>query len=247
MSNHLIIEDETGVRQLPLLPGITRLGSGTDCELRLEHEEVQPLALTLDFRGETLLVHNRNPFAVFLGDEELQPSQMAAWHESTPLRMTRSITLTLSGNGATVPKPLDDEEPTEKKASSSQRQLIHLVVIGLCLAVGYWELNRETNPTAAAEVDEFDDVLNPVIAKIGETRSGGMIARSAQWREVMRLLQEAYFLETRPGQPDTTAAIEAYQRVLETDLIRDAKPQDDKQLEARVFRFATAKKVLLND
>lgn len=246
MANYLQVQDENGTRQLPLQQGVSRLGSGTDCELRVVHEEVQPLALTLDFRGDALLVQNRNPFAVFVGEEELQPSQMAAWPAGTPLRMTRSITLTISGNGAAaVAKQADEEEETpEKSPPSSQRQMIQLGVILLCLGVGYQQMGAESTPSVERDIDKFETLLDAVRTHI-KTEEDKSKVRASQWRDVMRLMQEAYFLETRPGQRDSVQAIDAYQRVLETDLIRNAKRQNENQLESRVFRFATAKKVLL--
>ncbi|MEX2170653.1 MAG: hypothetical protein WD851_15160 [Pirellulales bacterium] len=245
MANYLQVQDEKGTRQLPLQQGVSRLGSSSDCELRLEHDEVQPLALTLDFRGDALLVHNRNPYAVFIGDEELQPSQMTAWPVGAPLRMTRSITLTISGNGAaTVAKQAEDEDAPEKSPPSSQRQMIQLGVILLCLGVGYQQMGAEATPSVEREIVKFETLLDAVRTHI-EAEEDKSKVRASQWRDVMRLMQEAYFLETRPGQRDTAQAIDAYQRVLETDLIRNAKLQNDNQLESRVFRFATAKKVLL--
>jgi hypothetical protein len=244
MSSYLLIEDETGTSRLPLPQGVSRLGSANDCELQLNHEEVQPLALTLDFRGETLLVHNRNPFAVFVGDEELQPSQMAAWPVGAPLRMTRSITLTLSGNGAvSSAKDADEFAPMERPPTTYKRQMVQLGVIALCLAVGYQQLMVEPAAAVDEPQESFDELRKEITAKI-DTQTD--VAEADPWKKALRSLQEAYFLEHRPGRREPQLAIEAYQRVLDTDVVGEQNG-DPTDLATRISKFANNRVVRLAD
>jgi hypothetical protein len=247
MSNFLLIEDETGTSRLPLPQGVSRLGSASDCELQLHHEEVQPLALTLDCRGDTLLVHNRNPFAVFVGDEELQPSQMAAWPLGAPLRMTRSITLTLSGNGALQSgQTADDFAPAEKPPTTYKRQMIQLGVIVLCLAVGYQQLTVKPSVAVDEPQESFDDLRKQITATIDAHLKNNDLPEADRWQKALRSLQEAHFLEHRPGRREPTLAIEAYQRVLDTDAL-SKKSDDPQDLATRIFKFANNRVVRLND
>ena len=242
MSHMLTIDDGVGVRKLPLKRGDSRLGSSPECELQIDHNEVQPVALMLNLRDDSLSVANYNPHSVYVGDSELPAGQSMSWPANVPLRMTRSITITFQANGAAAAGTAGAKaaEVEDKPASSSKKKLIQVGVILFCALVALTQMNNE--PPAAAETAglTFDGLNERIATTLESVRSDS--AKLYDWKTVRRLLQEAEFLSFRPSEINTEQKIASYQRVLDHDLIRGSKAKDPESLEAAISQYATMRK-----
>jgi hypothetical protein len=242
MPHLLSVEDGNSVSQFPLNRGSSRLGSGAECEVHVEHGEVQAVALLLNLRDDAMTVGNNNPYSVYVGDRELPAGQTTAWPSGVPLRMTRSITVTFLANGAkTAAAAAKDAGPVEAKPeSSAKKKLVQICVILFCVLVGITQMNK------APEVEEepgisFEELRGRIDNTLDQFKKDP--AKSYEWQTVRRLLQEAEYLSFRPSEFSPELKIAAYQRVLDHPLIQNPKPET---LESSIYQYATIRKAKLS-
>ncbi len=250
MTDLLIVDDGAASRELPLRHEMLRLGSDPRCELRIDHSEVEPQALTLDFRGTTLLVQNNNPYDIYLDGMAIQSGSWNPWAPRIPLRMTRSITLTYASDRE--PADHDGQVASELEPASSddqsKRQLIQLSVIGVCVLLGIFVLSRPDAPVADNS-ESFPQMQKAIEGTIEARKAQHLSADVAALSEVQRLLQEAQWTEMRWGERSPAMPIQAYQRILNLENIRTAQSTDSDGIKAlywRVHQYASQRKASLD-
>lgn len=249
MSHYLLVETDHGAYKMALDHGVARLGSHSDCQLRLEHPEVEPRALTLDLRGQTLLVRSHNPYAVYLGDLGLEPGRAVAWPVGEPLRLTRSVTLTYRTQhkdaAAGAEAPPTDAATAAQQRPAPKKNVVQIAVIGVCVLIGLQQLTGAAAPTDAAarygcEVS-FEGLIERINLQIAVAPKDPMDRNAFAWRTARGCLQEARYYERRVADRTPDVVAEAYERLLECEALACATPEGE-DLPSLIHRFAAARR-----
>jgi hypothetical protein len=249
MTARLIADLGTERLEIPLRHDTLRLGSDARCDLHIDHEEVEPHALTLDYRGNTLLLHNHNPYDIYLDDQVVRSGAWSPWNNKTPLRMTQSITLIYEGDGQ-VESPVeavDDAAVAPPASGLTRRQITQLSVIGMCALVGWVLLNQEP-PELPETQDTFARLANDIQSSLEARQEKKLTKDVLTLAELRRLLQEAHLSEMRWAKSNPVLPIKAYQRILNLEHIGDAKENNQEglgELYWRIHQYASRRKTIL--
>lgn len=252
MSHYLLVETDLGAHKMPLDRGVARLGSGSDCQLQLEHPEVEPRALTLDLRGQTLLLRSHNPYAVYLGDLSLEPGRAVAWPLGEPLRLTRSVTLTYRTQeqeaAVRAGAPATETVISAQQAPAPKKNVVQIAVIGVCILIGLQQLTGAAAPSDAArgygcEVG-FEGLIERIDQQIAASPQESPDPNPFAWRTARGCLQEARYYERRVADRTPDVVAEAYERLLECEALAGASP-DGEDLPSLIHRFAAARRASL--
>lgn len=243
MAYQLTIDDGTHRSLLEVPLGTWGLGSGSQSPLRIDHEEVPEQALRLENRGKALLVQNLCEYDVFVGEEPLGHLQTTRWGPDVPLQLTRSVSLQYQELG-TSPAADSDAPATDQAAikAKRQRQMMQVGVLIACGLIAMQQLFAEPRKENTVSKETFSGLQGELTRKIDAIEKGprGDLVRH-EWQDVLRLLQEADFLEHRPGRRAPSVVADAYERVLRKELI-DQAGEDTDSLERRISEYSSGKR-----
>ena len=160
-AHKLVVQSDLPALEFPLTAGSQRIGSGRQCEICISHPEVPAHAVTVESRGNVLLVNNVSPYSLYLGDEIVESRGRCAWRIGVPLLLMRNVTMTVVPTGAvsesaadverdatgaaTSPstssrKAKDPASPTSARPGSGMRTAVQVVIIVLSVLSGLFML-----------------------------------------------------------------------------------------------------------
>jgi hypothetical protein len=133
---------------------VLRIGSDPQCDICLPSTELDPHALTLEFRGGAYRVYNRCTQPVHVGNSIVNQGANAEWHANESIHLPGDVRVSLVVDGDLHPSPrldrpggegiVDDREslladaatPDEAAAAvakKSKSSLIQMGIIGACV------------------------------------------------------------------------------------------------------------------
>jgi hypothetical protein len=89
---------------------VLRLGSGADCDLRVDDPAVPKHLATVRFRNGQYVLYNRSGKELQIADRRVAPNGSATWHANEELVLTADTTLRLIVDGSPDPVPQPDNE-----------------------------------------------------------------------------------------------------------------------------------------
>jgi hypothetical protein len=220
--------------EAPLRGGLTRLGRGAACEVRIDHAEIGEHALSLDCRGGVYLVQNFCPYEIFVGQRSLPPQALCEWRIGDELRLSRSVTLTLRSDASSAaapqaPRPATAEAAVPTPAADARRKIVPLVVTAVCVLLGIVLLMTDRGSSPAEPPDSFNDLLFALRKKQPQSQGDKIICD---------YLQTAWTIDRRQkSSQEREEAVRCYQRLLAEPDLR-AAPLDRKSLYGRIKIFA---------
>lgn len=245
MSTQLVVSDGVNQKSLVVPNGVSQFGSGPGCGIRYDHPELPLEALSIESEGRTLLVQNLAGYPVFLGQETLQAGQRAAWAPGVLMHLTENVSAALEVE-PTGERIATETEQDEIAKAKKQRQVVQLSVIGLCVVIAIQQLATDA-PEAQASVarHRFGTLQENIDTKIETYSANRDVAKADRWLRLLHALQEAHLLELRSSPRAKAMAVVAYERVLEQEPVREAKPEED-TLASHVLQYATRRKMVLS-
>ena len=228
--------------EVPLLPGPARVGRSASCQVRIEHPEIGQQVALIDYRGGAYFLQNLCPYDIYVGQQPLRPNAWSQWRIGDELRLTKSISLSLSSGPAETAAPaaavVAEEKTAAKTVSDSGRKMIQLGVTIACVVLGVLFLMADQGLNPSVETpDTFADL-------IAELNQNHPLRRSD---EIIRDdLQAAWMLDRRANASEGRAdAVGKYQSLLKTPEIRAAS-MDRNSIHSRIKVFAARRIAFLS-
>jgi hypothetical protein len=175
---------------------VLRVGSDPQCEICLPTAELDPHALTLEFRDGSYRVYNRGKLPVSVAGALVQPASSGPWRTDQAVLLPGDLRLVLTVDGdprpSPRPEPLPDDEfaefdrlatpvvdesppePPPKKASGT---LLQLGVIGLCLLVIGALLTRAPEEPSPVDRPTFESIVADTLGQKGEPATRAYLPR----------------------------------------------------------------------
>ena len=224
---------------------VVRVGSDPQSDVCLPTAEIPGHALTLEFDENSCRVYNRCRNNVHIGDQMIEPDQVATWPENDVLQLGEDIELLLDfedprsqGTSADFYTEFDDEtdfveefsasaEPeSEKPSSGSARTMMQLTVTLLCI-VGCALLllrdqNRKTGPESGPGFSQIvsNAIENPEVS-----------------RELIQRLQHAEALRVRGRQEMAREEYQSIRNDLVASKIRSTFNDTSNPLASQILQF----------
>ena len=211
--------------------GKHRVGRSADCEVRIDHAEIDNLAAQIEVRGATVFIQNRNPYAIYVGAFELAPNQQAEWPIGQTVALTLSVSLHLVDRTQPVTKA------SEEFSAKKRRSTFQIAVVIACVVVAYFMLTNDSKKVdAGAKLDyDFTSLVRDIEALPPPTKP----EEARQRRTMLNYMLDARVPDVRWGQEDPRRAIQAYELLLDVPAIK--KASDEESLEGRIKKFALAR------
>lgn len=218
-----LLDDQTQV--FTLSDGRYRIGSQTECEVCIEHDEVGRVAATIEIRGEAVFLRNLNPYPIYIGEQELNASQQGEWPVGQTVLLTHSVSLDLQN--------LQQQSANAVAAQSAKRSrsTMQIAVSALCVVGAVLMLASDNSVPDSTK--SLDYSFNDLVTGLETNKSRTNLA-------VLNYLIDARVYDVRWGKDDPSRAISQYQLLLDEPLIRDATA-DESKLEGRIRKFALAR------
>ncbi len=202
--------------EAPLEQRAVRLGRDPGCDLHVDHPEVAPHAITLDYRNGSYLLENHSPFVVYLGQQAIEQNAQVAWPVGRQLQLTRSVSLTLmpGAAAASASAAAAAEEASEVAQAQRRRKILQIAVIAVCAVVAPILLlsERKNQPVP---VGGFQELIEQLRREHPEATA------------VRDAFQKAHALDLRDDPQYLWATVDAYQQLLALEEIRSAEPDGD--------------------
>lgn len=167
---------------------VLRIGSDPQCDICLPCSELDPHALTLEFRGGTYRVYNRCGAPVVVGSKQIETGTGVEWHadESIDLPGNVRVSLIVEGDPRPAPRPesyaengfadgsqsLADQAGAgaaegEDAKKSSTSSWIQMAIIGVCILAiaGMLVMKNAGGETSAANRPTFNDIVQESLTK----------------------------------------------------------------------------------
>jgi len=166
---------------------VLRIGSDPQCDICLPSSELEPHALTLEFRDGAYRVYNRCASPVSIGAAVVKPGANAVWRADETIQLPGDlrVSLAVEGDPRPMPRPesrLDDgfadealpldrmtaEAAGEAAAKKSKSSLVQMGIIGVCVLAMAGLLmmkNGGGSETAAVDRPTFNDIVEASLTK----------------------------------------------------------------------------------
>jgi len=181
---------------------VMRIGSDPQCDICLPSTELEPHALTLEFRDGNYRVYNRCASPVSVGAAVLKPSANALWRADETIQLPGDLRISLQVDGDPRPAPrpdarlddgFDDEseslplggsiaEGAGEAAKKSKSSLVQMGIIGICVLAmaGLLLMKKGGGETTAPGRPTFNDIVQASLTKDEAHRS---IVRRLQYAQ----------------------------------------------------------------
>ena len=223
MSDQLIVHSDQQTWALPLRTASLRLGSKAGMELRVPHPEIIDHAATIDYRGQSALLINKNPFAIFVGSNRVEPNACAPWKAGERVQLTKNVTLDLERSteeqGGTT--TLDENKKQKAASEFDSKQIIQLTVIVVCGLLGCLTMLKGEAAERAATYS-FSELLHET-HNLQEIETG----HSEKLVSALTALQDAHITEIRWRNTNPQRVIRAYNHLLQSALVRRPTPAQE--------------------
>lgn len=166
---------------------VLRIGSDPQCDISLPSTELEPHAVTLEFREGAYRVYNRCAAPINIGTALVKPGANAPWRADETIQLPGDLRISLEIEGDPRPSPqlasrLDDGiangdqslplegatgEAAGEAAKKSKSSLIQMAIIGVCvLAVaGLLMMKKGGGETTAPDRPTFNDIVQASLTK----------------------------------------------------------------------------------
>jgi hypothetical protein len=168
---------------------VLRIGSDPQCDICLPSTELDPHALTLEFRGGAYRVYNRCTLPVRVGNAMVSPGANAEWHADEAIHLPGDVRVSLVVDGDQRPSPrlerpagegfVDDRESLLADAATSGEEaaaiarkskssLIQIGIIGACVVAVLAMLmikNGGGDVASAANRPTFNEIVQDSLNK----------------------------------------------------------------------------------
>ncbi len=166
---------------------VLRIGSDPQCDISLPSTELEPHALTLEFRDGTYRVYNRCASPVSIGAAVVKPGANAVWRADETIQLPGDLRISLDVDGDPRPAPrpetrLDDgfdddsrslpsggasAEAAGEAAKKSKGSLVQMGVIGICVLAmaGLLLMKKGDAESAAKDRPTFNDIVQASLTK----------------------------------------------------------------------------------
>jgi hypothetical protein len=164
---------------------VLRIGSDPQCDICLPSSELEPHALTLEFRDGAYRVYNRCASPVSVGATIVKPGANAVWHADETIQLPGDLRVSLAVDGDPRPAPrpesrlddgFDDDSSSlplegaaaEAAAKKSKSSLIQMGIIAFCvLAMAGLLMMKKGGGSETTAVDRptFNDIVEESLTK----------------------------------------------------------------------------------
>jgi len=201
--------------QFELTDGRYRIGSRKDCEIVIDHPEVEVnggVVGLIEIRGGAIFLRNANKFAIYVGEFELPAGEQTEWQPGLTVLLTTSISMEIYNSQSR------NVESQAESLAKRKRTTTQAAVIGVCLLLGVFLLTTESpNSTESRELKfKFHDLFEKL-----EKES------TTEYQKIRNYLTDARISDIRWGQDNPTRDIAAYQLLLDEPKIRKADPMEE--------------------
>jgi hypothetical protein len=227
--------------ETPLKRQPTFVGRDADCQVRIDHPEIQERVAALDYRGGAWFVQNLCGYVVYVGPRAVPPQSSGEWRANEELRLSQSVSLTLivdAGPAGVAAAPVAAaEKPAPADAAAQRRKkLIQIGVILICTLLVAVLL---TAPQKQPPVSTHDDFATLVELLKTKQPSDGMHDN----RAICDYLQSAWLNDRRCRESkehnarNRAEAIRLYRLLLKELLLpqKDRLEGDDVYNRVKVF------------
>jgi hypothetical protein len=223
-----VLKSDNDPLQFELVDGRYRLGSRVDCEIKIDHPEVEVnggVVGLVEVRGEAIFLRNANKFAIYVGEYELPAGEQTEWQPGLTVLLTTSISLEIYNN-------LARSVESEAEALAKRKRVVtQLIMIGACVVLGVFVLL--TDSPDATETRALNFTFHDLVLELAKTPSN-------DYQKISTYLTAARVADNRWGRDDANRAIEAYQLLLDEPKIRKADPTDE-SVNGRTKLFALSR------
>lgn len=212
-----------------------KVGNHTGLELCVPHPEVAEHAITIDNRGATPLIVNKNPYAIYVGVDRLEPNACVPWAESIVVQLTKNVTLELSHTANNELQSASTREiaKSEAKSPKDSSQLLQIGVVVLCCVIGGLTLMRDNSPQSSSSNYSFNELRQQAksLSKINQGPTESFDALLAAMNNIPRT--------DRPGQENNVNdIIAAYRKLAKTEAVRHPT-ELQKELADKIEKFCS--------
>ncbi len=217
MTDQLIVRSNKNNWKLPLRKASLSLGSNAGLELCIPHAEVIDRAATIDNRGQSPLIINNNPFAIYVGSDRVEPGACSPWSAGDVVQLTKNVTIELvHAAGGDFPQASQHKtESSVANTKSESRQLIQVGVIVACCLLGVVTMFKGEPSQSAVAHHSFAELLNET-TQLGEVNSGPADTIDG----LITALRDAHITEIRWKYSNPQKVVRAYNRLLQTAVVR---------------------------
>ena len=188
-----------------LADGPNLLGSSTDCQIQVEHSELEPNALQIDVRKDDIWVQNLNPYSIYLGDREVVSHGWECWSPNETIQLTQSLSIELESV-----QPISGIEEKTTTESKSNSKMIQIILICVCFVAA--PLIFILSPSQSTDVVEdknfqFEETVQLIQNEIEKNPSNPELTL------LRDCLQRAWMAEKRWGKSDRRQVLQRYQQL----------------------------------
>jgi hypothetical protein len=166
---------------------VLRIGSDPQCDISLPSTELEPHALTLEFREGTYRVYNRCASPLNIGAAVVGTGANAVWRADETIQLSGDlrISLEIDGDPRPAPRPearVDDSfaddlqslpldgataEAAAVAAKKSMGSLVQMAIIGVCVLAmaGLLLMKKGGGETVAKDRPTFNDIVQASLSK----------------------------------------------------------------------------------
>ena len=211
---------------------VFRIGSASDCELRVESLPVH--ALTVQFANGAYRVFNRTNSPVKIGDQQLMPMEPTIWSASTAISFgTTFLSLEVDGDPSPSRKPVrvfgseDRTSSSIRKKAKKQKKRGFDVILSCAALVAFAVLTVAFYLGQSKSIDSTD-LFEALVVKLNEEESANRRARLIRER-----LQEARVMSLRGDRANANLIYSDLRNLL----LNDRQLRADELTPAEVFAY----------
>jgi hypothetical protein len=186
--------------------GRYQIGSHPQCEISIPVSELADRSALLEVRGEVVFLRNLNSFPIYVGETVLQPGQQSDWLVDQTLLLSQNVYLDLGKVQAL------EEGTIAANRAKKTRSTIQLGVIVCCISLAYFLLSGDESKQRSNENVRYrftEDLVVP-------------LQEDPKYQDVLKSLREARIADVRWGFGNPDRAIQAYEILLDNELVRRA-------------------------
>lgn len=206
------------------------LGSASNCQIPIDHEEVSPQALLLDVRGDDFWIQNLNPYSIYVGMEEVTPNAWGPWTVGETIQLTKSVSLTI-GEQVVEEGALADEHD-DGKLSLDAAKIAQILLIAICLVGAPLLLFSDKDEVGGVIDKRFN--FNQVVKDLGPDAE-----QDIEYLTVRKYLQQAWMADRRFRRRNKATVVRSYELLVNHRLVRENP--DDRETLTEIGDYAKRK------
>lgn len=199
---------------IELKNGRYQIGRHPQCEVSVPVSELADRSAVVEVRGEVVFLRNLNTFPIYVGESELQPGQQSDWMAGQTLLLSQNVYLDLGKVEAA------QEGAASASRAKKTRSTIQLGVVVGCILLALFLLSEDNSNKQDNSESRFrftEELVEPL----------QKLQQNPGYEEVLKNLREARIADVRWGRDKPERAIQAYELMLDNELVIEAGRKGD--------------------